>query len=78
MDEPIPFSPHNPQSFEVQAQERLKDALYTYLDDDKLINQLPGIIKGTIMAAHKYHQDRADQINHVYRIFFPQDRLDDV
>lgn len=76
-DQPIPFT-HDDQWFERRAESMLKDALYTYLDDDKLINYLPSMIKGTILAAHKYHTDRAAQINFVYKVLFPEDRIDDV
>ena len=77
-DQPIPFPIEDSQWFEKRAEDMLKEALYTYLDDDKIINRLPSVIKGTILAAHKYHADRAAQINFVYKVLFPEDRIDDV
>ena len=78
MDDVLPFEPYSNLAYEKQAEDRLKESLYEYLDDDQMINRLPSVIKGTIIAARQYHQDRADQINHVYRVLFPEDRLDDV
>jgi len=43
-----------------------------------MINRLPSIIKGTIIAAYNEHVDRAAQINFVYKVLFPEDRIDDV
>jgi len=77
-DQPIPFPYDDGPSFEKLAEDHLKEALYTYLDDDQIINRLPSVIKGTILAAHKYHADRAAQINFVYKVLFPEDRIDDV
>lgn len=80
-DQPLPFPEYEQMlhnTYEKQAEDRLKNCLYEYLDDDNMINRLPSIIKGTIIAAYNEHVDRAAQINFVYKVLFPEDRIDDV
>lgn len=76
-DQPLPFH-FDDIAFEKRSEEFLRDAVHTYLDDDKLINKLPNVIKKTLFEAYKYHADRAAQIDFVYKLLFPEDRVDDV
>jgi len=62
-------------AYEKAAAERLKESLNEFLDDDRLINQLAGVIKEAIGEAYTYHADRADQIKLVHSMIFKGEEL---
>jgi type IV secretory pathway TrbF-like protein len=62
-------------AYEKIAAKGLKESLNEFLDDDRLINQLAGVLKETIGEAYTYHADRADQIKLVHSMIFKGEEL---
>jgi len=62
-------------TYEKQAVERLNDSIHEFLDDDRLINQLAGVIKGAIGEAYAHHKDRADQIKRAHSMIFKEEEI---
>lgn len=61
--------------YEKRAAENLKESINEFLDDDRLINQLVGVLKEAIGEAYKYHEDRADQIKRVHSMIFKEEEI---
>lgn len=62
-------------TYEKRAAEDLKESISEFLDDDRLINQLAGVLKEAIGEAYVYHTDRADQIKRVHSMIFKEEEI---
>lgn len=62
-------------TYEKKAAERLNESINEFLDDDRLINQLAGVLKEAIGEVYAYHKDRADQIKRVHSMIFKEEEI---
>lgn len=62
-------------AYELRAQENLKESINEFLDDDRLINQMVGILKEAFVQAYTHHADRADQIKRAHSMIFKDEEL---
>jgi type IV secretory pathway TrbF-like protein len=61
--------------YEKQAVENLKESINEFLSDDRLINQLVGVLKESIVESYTYHADKAEQIKLVHSMIFKGEEL---
>ena len=62
-------------AYELRAQENLKESINEFLDDDRLIDQMVGILKEAFVQAYTYHADRADQIKRAHSMIFKEEEI---